>query len=369
MAKIELKNVKKSYGSTAVLKGVDLEIPSGSFTVFVGPSGCGKSTMLRLIAGLEELNEGDILMDGKSVRSAAPGDRQIAMVFQDYALYPHMSVYENMAFGLRIKKVPQSEIDKRIDQAATILKIKDFLRRKPHMLSGGQRQRVAMGRALVKEARAFLFDEPLSNLDANLRNEMRVEIKRLHRLGKTTSIYVTHDQVEAMTLADQLVVLNRGQIEQVGSPMEIFERPKSLFVAQFMAHPQINLLRGQTVRQGHEWRFVDENKTFSWSLPESKTTHLQDGSSVLLAIRPSDVYLGRDSAENVKQWQFDGVLDVVEPLGKNAFLTFALPGKQYLTGEIMGRGWPAEGDKVAITANLNHAFIFSADGSRNLELT
>lgn len=369
MARIELKNVKKSYGSTAVINGVDLEIPNGSFTVFVGPSGCGKSTLLRLIAGLEELNEGDILMDGRSVKSDAPGDRQIAMVFQDYALYPHMTVYENMAFGLRIKGYSQADIDRRIGEAAGTLKIKDYLGRKPHMLSGGQRQRVAMGRALVKDAKAFLFDEPLSNLDANLRNEMRVEIKRLHRVGKTTSVYVTHDQVEAMTLADQLVILNRGQIEQVGSPMEVFERPRTLFVAQFMAHPQINLLKGRAVRLGHEWKFVDEARTISWSLPGNKTSRLENNSEVLLAIRPSDVYLGADSSENVKHWQFDGVLDVVEPLGKNAFLTFALPGKQYLTGEIMGRGWPREGEKVTITANLNHAFVFSADGRRNLELT
>jgi len=368
MAKIVLRNVSKSFGPTSVLKGIHLEIPDGCFTVFVGPSGCGKSTLLRLIAGLEELDQGEVQMDGNTVNTVAPGDRQIAMVFQDYALYPHMSVFENMAFGLRIKKIAEAEVVSRIDLAAETLKIKELLNRKPHMLSGGQRQRVAMGRALVKDPRAFLFDEPLSNLDANLRNEMRVEIKRLHRQKKTTSVYVTHDQVEAMTLADQLVVLNRGQIEQAGPPMEIFERPRTLFVAQFMAHPKINVLRGRAVRRDSEWHFVDETKTIELSLPEGKVRGLEKECEVLFAIRPSDIYLSSDD-DGFPQWRLPGTLDVAEPLGKNAYLTFALSGNQYLTGEIAGRGLPREGDKVSITVNLNHGFLFSADGQRNFEIT
>ena len=247
MADVRLTGVTKAFGTTEVLKGIDLEIGDGELVVFVGPSGCGKSTLLRVIAGLEEVTSGAISIAGQPVNDLSPSDRGIAMVFQSYALYPHMNVYENMAFGLKIAKLDKSEIDRRVRGAAEVLNITEHLERKPRALSGGQRQRVAIGRAIVREPRVFLFDEPLSNLDAALRVRMRYEFASLHdRLG-TTMVYVTHDQVEAMTLADRIVVLNAGVIEQVGAPMELYERPRNLFVAGFIGSPRMNLLPGEIV--------------------------------------------------------------------------------------------------------------------------
>jgi len=247
MAKVRLTGVTKRFGTTEVLKGIDLEIADGEFVVFVGPSGCGKSTLLRTIAGLEELDGGEIAIGGRPVNDLSPSDRGIAMVFQSYALYPHMNVYENMAFGLKLAKLDKAEIDRRVRGAAETLNITDYLERKPKALSGGQRQRVAIGRAIVREPQVFLFDEPLSNLDAALRVRMRYEFASLHERLKTTMVYVTHDQVEAMTLADRIVVLNGGVIEQVGRPMELYERPRNLFVAEFIGSPKMNLLPAEIV--------------------------------------------------------------------------------------------------------------------------
>lgn len=250
MAHIQLKNVRKSFGKIDVIKGVDLEIQSGEFMVFVGPSGCGKSTLLRLIAGLETITSGDLVFDGERVNSLAPSKRGIAMVFQSYALYPHMSVYENMAFGMKLAKSDEAETKNRVEKAAKMLQIDHLLDRLPKQLSGGQRQRVAIGRAIVRDPRVFLFDEPLSNLDAALRVATRLEIAKLHHdMHNVTMIYVTHDQVEAMTLADRICVLRDGLVEQVGSPIELYERPNSIFVAGFIGSPKMNFLTGQFAEQ------------------------------------------------------------------------------------------------------------------------
>ena len=245
MANLAISNVSKSYGSTDVIHGIDLTIDDGEFVVFVGPSGCGKSTLLRMIAGLEDISSGEISIGNMVMNEVAPSKRGVAMVFQTYALYPHMTVYNNMAFGLKQAKMPPDEIDRRVREAASILDINDYLERMPKALSGGQRQRVAIGRAIVREPEVFLFDEPLSNLDAALRVQTRLEIARLHDRLKTTMIYVTHDQVEAMTLADKIVVLRDGNIEQVGAPIELYERPQTLFVAGFIGSPKMNFLRGK----------------------------------------------------------------------------------------------------------------------------
>ncbi len=246
MADVKIDQIRKIYaGNVEAVKGVSIDIPDGSFTVLVGPSGCGKSTLLRMVAGLETISAGTCSIGGRVVNEVEPADRDIAMVFQNYALYPHMSVYDNMAYGLRNRGTPKDEIEKRVAEAARILAIEPFLQRRPRQLSGGQRQRVAMGRAIVRKPQVFLFDEPLSNLDAKLRVQMRVEIKRLQRELGVTSIYVTHDQVEAMTLSDQLVVMNGGRVEQIGKPIEVYQRPATTFVAAFIGSPPMNMLQGE----------------------------------------------------------------------------------------------------------------------------
>ncbi len=250
MATVELKGVKKSYGNVAVIHGIDMQIADGEFVVMVGPSGCGKSTLLRMVAGLEDITAGTVSIDGAVVNDKEPAQRDIAMVFQNYALYPHMKVYDNMAYGLKIRGMPSEEIAKRVKIAADILELEKLLDRKPKQLSGGQRQRVAMGRAIVREPKVFLFDEPLSNLDAKLRVQMRLEIKQLHARLKTTSLYVTHDQVEAMTLAHRMVVMNAGVAEQIGTPKQVYEKPASTFVASFIGSPPMNILQGSVTANG-----------------------------------------------------------------------------------------------------------------------
>ena len=285
MAGISLKGIKKAYGKTAVIHGIDWEIKDGDFVVIVGPSGCGKSTLLRMIAGLESITEGEVSIGGTVVNKLEPSQRNIAMVFQNYALYPHMTVYKNMAYGLKIQKLDPAEIEARVQKAAKILELGDFLDRLPRELSGGQRQRVAMGRAIVREPAVFLFDEPLSNLDAKLRVQMRLEIKNLqHELG-ITSVYVTHDQVEAMTLGDQLAVLNDGYVEQLGSPIEIYERPASTFVAGFIGSPSMNLIDGQMNADGNTVTLPDGSII---TLPTPRAA----GKAVKLGIRPEHFTLG-----------------------------------------------------------------------------
>src|SRR6185295_169458 len=255
MAQLKITGLHKRYGGVHAVRGIDLDIPDGEFTVLVGPSGCGKSTLLRTIAGLEEADDGTIEIGDEVVNDIRPSDRDVAMVFQNYALYPHMKVYKNIAFGLMARKLPNAEIDARVKRAAAMLGISDLLERLPRQLSGGQRQRVAIGRAIVRNPRLFLFDEPLSNLDAQLRDEMRSEIKRLHQELAATMIYVTHDQIEAMTLADRIVLMNSGQVEQVGAPLELYDRPATQFVAGFLGSPKINLLPGRLVANGSRLHF------------------------------------------------------------------------------------------------------------------
>ena len=258
MADVKIRGVRKSYGAAGVIRGVDLDVENGEFVVFVGPSGCGKTTLLRMIAGLEDITDGTVEIGGAVVNDVAPSRRGVAMVFQTYALYPHMTVYKNMAFGLKQAKTPKDEIDRRVRAAAEVLQLTDYLDRNPKSLSGGQRQRVAIGRAIVRAPEVFLFDEPLSNLDAALRVQTRIEIARLHERLGTTMIYVTHDQVEAMTLADRIVVLRDGRIEQVGAPMELYERPQNTFVAQFIGSPKMNFFRQSDVDAGSRARFSHE---------------------------------------------------------------------------------------------------------------
>jgi sn-glycerol 3-phosphate transport system ATP-binding protein len=283
---VTLENVRKVYaGGVEAVKGVSLAIPGGSFTVLLGPSGCGKSTLLRMIAGLETVTEGTISIGGRVVNDVEPADRDIAMVFQNYALYPHMSVYDNMAYGLRNRGVPKREIEHRVMEAAKLLAIGDFLKRKPRELSGGQRQRVAMGRAIVREPQAFLFDEPLSNLDAKLRVQMRIEIRRLHNRLKATSVFVTHDQIEAMTMADTIVVMNQGRVEQVGAPAEVYRSPATRFVATFIGSPAMNLLPGRVIAPGQVETAGGRLEFDAAKFPAEAGLHVEVG------IRPEDLGL------------------------------------------------------------------------------
>src|SRR6516225_8918688 len=293
MAALALRDVVKVYGRQLAVRGVDLDIPDKAFVVFVGPSGCGKSTILRMIAGLETISHGKLLIDGKVVNDAPARDRGVAMVFQTYALYPHMTVRENLAFSLKLARLPHDEMERRIVRAAAVLELEPYLQRKPSQLSGGQRQRVAMGRALVREPKVFLFDEPLSNLDAKLRVDMRVEIKRLHQQTGTTIVYVTHDQIEAMTLATKIAVLKDGELQQVGTPSEIYNSPSNLFVADFMGSPAMNLLEGKVAGANGARRIVlerHEHPPIVLPIPASADEgKLSDGATVIFGIRPEAV--------------------------------------------------------------------------------
>jgi len=284
MAEVTLSNIRKVYpGGVEAVKAINFAIPDGGFCVLVGPSGCGKSTLLRMIAGLETITDGECRIGGRVVNEVEPADRDIAMVFQNYALYPHMTVYNNMAYGLRNRKTPEDEIRRRVDEAAKILAIEPFLERKPRALSGGQRQRVAMGRAIVRKPQVFLFDEPLSNLDAKLRVHMRVEIRKLHTALKVTSVYVTHDQVEAMTLADMIVVMSAGRIEQIGTPTQVYSRPESVFVATFIGSPAMNLVKGEVTAKGAV--------SLNGEPIACDTGAAAPGTKVLVGVRPDDVTL------------------------------------------------------------------------------
>tara|TARA_Y100001970_G_scaffold292696_1_gene435288 strand:- start:18236 stop:19330 length:1095 start_codon:yes stop_codon:yes gene_type:complete len=314
MSNVNLKNIRKSYGSQEILKGINLDIKSGEFMVLVGPSGCGKSTTLRLIAGLEDVTKGEIYIDDLLVNDVDPSKRDISMVFQNYALYPQMTVEENMAFGLKIRKHTKDEINFRVKEASQILKIDNLLNRKPKELSGGQRQRVALGRAIVRKPKVFLFDEPLSNLDAKLRQEMRVEIKRLHQLLDATMIYVTHDQVEAMTMGDRIVVMNDGIIEQIDSPESTYTKPKNIFTSTFIGTPQINLFEGELKKDGSDWMF-----DFQGSLIKINSGHYQyknlEEKKVTFGIRPENIHpldrMSNKEQENI----IDTEIDFIEYLG------------------------------------------------------
>jgi len=335
MAVIKLSGVTKSFGSVSIIKGVDLTIGDGEFVIFVGPSGSGKSTLLRLIAGLEETSGGHILIDGTDVTDRGPAERSLSMVFQSYALYPTKTVRQNMSFGLEVARLPRTEIDRRVDAAAAILKLEPYMARKPRALSGGQRQRVAIGRAIVREPVAFLFDEPLSNLDAALRVDMRVEIAKLHRRLAATMIYVTHDQVEAMTLADKIVVLDGGVIQQVGSPMELYEQPANLFVAQFIGSPKMNVLPAS----------ADGNAI---SVPGGKVRIAAPPPAMLshLGARPESIAITQSGHGDI-----EGRVDVIERLGSDTFAYVSVPDVGVLTVRIVGN---ATG--IAIDQSVGLAF-------------
>ena len=292
MADVNLKDVYKTFGNNEVIHGISCDMKDGEFIVILGPSGCGKSTVLRMIAGLEVITKGEVFIDGEVVNRLEPAERDIAMVFQNYALYPHMTVYKNMAYGLRIRRMPKAEIDKRVQTAAEILELTEFLDRKPRQLSGGQRQRVAMGRCIVREPKVFLFDEPLSNLDAKLRVQMRLEIRKLHEDLKITSIYVTHDQVEAMTLGDRLIVMDNGYAAQVGSPLEVYERPATIFVAGFIGSPAMNFMDVQLSSDG---KSVELNGGTHLPL-QNEGMHSHAGQTVTLGIRPEHFELSEEGA-------------------------------------------------------------------------
>src|SRR5215218_10108441 len=303
MAGVEIRNVRKAFGATQVIHGVSIDILDGEFVILVGPSGCGKSTLLRMIAGLENISAGEIRIGDRVVNNVPPKERDIAMVFQNYALYPHMTVADNMAFSLKLRRAPQSEIKARVDKAASILGLQKLLDRYPRQLSGGQRQRVAMGRAIVRDPQVFLFDEPLSNLDAKLRVAMRAEIKELHQRLKTTTVYVTHDQIEAMTMADKIVVMNEGRVEQMGAPLDLYDRPNNLFVAGFIGSPAMNMLKGAIRANGRS----EFESASGMRLPLAAAPVGGDGRPVLCGIRPEHFTIADDGAE--------AEIVVVEPTG------------------------------------------------------
>jgi multiple sugar transport system ATP-binding protein len=348
MGAIQLKQVEKWFGDQQVIKGIDLEIEDGEFVIFVGPSGCGKSTLLRLISGLEEASRGAIEIDGKDVTALPPSGRGLSMVFQSYALYPHMSVRENVGFGLKTAGVPKAEIDRKVNDAAEILKLDDYLDRRPKALSGGQRQRVAIGRAIVREPSAFLFDEPLSNLDAALRVEMRFEVARLHKSLGTTMIYVTHDQVEAMTLADKIVVLQSGVIEQVGSPRELYEQPDNLFVAQFIGSPKMNVL--PCTVEGDKFSLDGHGRGH---YPHSSATL----TPVKLGIRPEHM-----EVVSPDEGHCTGTVEVAEYLGADTFLYVALDGLETVLVRISGADDVSEGTRVGLKFDEPRMHFFDVDG-------
>jgi multiple sugar transport system ATP-binding protein len=361
MADVALRNVVKRYGSYDAVRGICLEIPDSKFVALVGPSGCGKTTTLRMIAGLEDVSEGEISIGGRVINDVAPKNRDIAMVFQSYALYPHMTVFQNMSFGLRLRGMPKAEIKTNVENAARILDISELLDRRPKQLSGGQRQRVAMGRAIVRNPKVFLFDEPLSNLDAKLRVQMRTEIKRVHQQVKTTTIYVTHDQIEAMTLADYVVVMNRGRIEQVGTPHELYHTPKTRFVAGFMGSPAMNFLPC-TLEQNAAALTVRLADGVSFPVPVSHLQRYQGavGKRLIFGLRPEHITEPRGS-ERGKFSEFSTTLDVVEPMGTETMVFFKLGGVAVSGRVDSGVSVPMAGEKVRLVANMAHMHLIDAE--------
>ena len=354
MAGLSLQNLQKTYGKVEVIKGVNLEIEHGEFVVFVGPSGCGKSTLLRMIAGLEDITGGELSIGGQVVNTVQPRDRGVAMVFQSYALYPHMTVYDNVGFGLRIKKTPKDERDAKIREAARILQMEHLLDRKPAQLSGGQRQRVAIGRAIVREPEVFLFDEPLSNLDASLRMDMRMEISKLHQDLGATMIYVTHDQVEAMTLADKIVVLNAGVVQQVGSPLELYHRPANLFVAGFIGSPKMNFIDVKVTEIGSGTVTVSGPDMTAISVPVA-TDGLSVGSPLTFGIRPHQMLPAETGAVT-------GTVTLVEQLGNETIANVRLAsGKAMIVG--LDGDFPiAIGQVLHLNPEGAKAVLFDANG-------
>jgi multiple sugar transport system ATP-binding protein len=355
MASLELRGVTKEFGSVEVIHGIDLKIEDGEFVVFVGPSGCGKSTLLRMIAGLEEITSGDILIDGVRVNEVQAARRGLAMVFQSYALYPHMSVRKNLSFGLETMRAPRAEIKRRVEQAAETLQIESLLDRRPGQLSGGQRQRVAIGRAIVREPRIFLFDEPLSNLDAELRVQMRVELNKLHRRLGVTMIFVTHDQVEAMTLADRIVVLRAGVIEQVGMPLDLYNHPANVFVAGFIGSPRMNFLSAEVADARNGEIVVRSQAGLELSSPVARPAH--SGDSVSIGVRPENLSIVEPGRGAVT-----GEVQIAEHLGGETFLYVALASGETLVVEVQGQVAAKAGERVGIDLDRAAWHVFAADG-------
>ena len=350
MAKINLKNLQKSYGKIKVIHDLSIDINEGELIVIVGPSGCGKSTLLRMVAGLEDINSGSILIDNKIVNELEPMERNIAMVFQNYALYPHMTVFENMSYGLKILKIPKNEISSRVQKAAEILELGELLKRKPSQLSGGQRQRVAMGRAIVRDPVAFLFDEPLSNLDAKLRVQMRLEIKKLQKQLKTTSLYVTHDQVEAMTLADRMVVMNEGNVEHVGTPLEVYTKPKTLFTAQFIGSPAMNILKGECQS--------NQIKLSSGAILKANSKH---NGEVNVGLRPEDFTIDEKGTIKLK-------VELVELIGANTLIHGRLENSnEILVASIAGVISDSKiGNHINLSFNENKLHLFDINSDQRI---
>ena len=367
MARLRLQGVEKSYGNVHAVRGIDLDVAEGEFAVLVGPSGCGKSTLLRCIAGLEEVDAGTVTIGDDVVNDVRPRDRNLAMVFQNYALYPYMNVRENIAFGLKARRVPAAEIEVRVRRAADMLGIGALLDRLPRQLSGGQRQRVAIGRAIVRDARLFLFDEPLSNLDAQLRDEMRTEIKRLHQeLGKTM-IYVTHDQIEAMTLADRIVLLREGVIEQEGAPLDLFERPVSKFVARFLGSPPINFIPARLDRDGTGLAVrCGEEAIFALPPERSITLESRAGRDVILGLRPEHITgSGHAGGRRAHLVPHAATIDLVQPTGTRLYGAFALAGTEVLA-ELQAHDVERPGDTIEVMIDMERAILIDPESEKVL---
>jgi multiple sugar transport system ATP-binding protein len=351
MSEVKIEKLNKSFGAVDVLRDIDLTVEDGAFVVLVGPSGCGKSTLLRSIAGLEPVTSGNIAIGGRKVNDLPPAAREIAMVFQSYALYPHMDVYGNMAFGLKFAKTPKAEIEQRVTEAARMLQLEPLLRRRPRELSGGQRQRVAIGRAIVRKPQVFLFDEPLSNLDAALRINTRIEIAKLHKMLKATIIYVTHDQVEAMTLADKIVVMNKGRIEQVGRPLDLYYRPANLFVAGFIGSPAMNFLPATVATSGAAT--LKDGTSLEGVLP----TACKPGDAITIGCRPEHMQFAKSGEESVA-----GTVDFIERLGEVGHCHVRLASGQMVTVEIKGEAPIPAGGAAALRLDPAHLHVFDAAG-------
>ena len=356
MAEVKLKNITKKYGDVVAVKNMSLNIPHNEFLVLVGPSGCGKSTTLRMIAGLEEISGGEIYIGDQVVNEKDPKDRNISMVFQNYALYPHMTVEENLGFSLKIAKEDKKEIETRVKEAVHILGLEELRKRKPSQLSGGQRQRVAMGRAIVRRPDAFLFDEPLSNLDAKLRTQMRTEIKKLHQKLKTTVIYVTHDQVEAMTLADRIVIMKDGVIEQIGTPLDLFEKPATKFVATFIGSPSMNMIKATITNQSGKL-FMKTDDNISVPVPNHKINSLTDGQIISFGFRAEDIVPLKFGQKPSNSWSINSKVNLAEPLGTET-LIFTNLGNTEIVSRMFTPELVNSNDELEFALNLDRTYLF-----------
>jgi len=360
MASVTFKNVYKRFGDVTAVNNLDIQVGDKEFLVLVGPSGCGKTTALRCLAGLEEISDGEILIGERVVNDVAPKDRDIAMVFQSYALYPHLSVYDNMAFGLKLRKMPKDEIKRRVGEAADILGIQDMLERKPRQLSGGQRQRVAVGRAIVREPKVFLFDEPLSNLDAKLRVAMRAEISKLHQRLQTTFIYVTHDQTEAMTMATRIAVINKGILQQLDTPQNLYDTPANLFVAGFIGSPAMNFFPGKLTKDGG--KLMVDTGDFTVPIPDkiSKPYESHAGKDIIFGIRPENIHDSNFVPPNIEAENVSVKVDVTELMGNEIFL-YLVSGKNTFVARVDPRSKLTVGSQASVALDMDSMHIFDAE--------